>query len=152
MFLTILFGSFGLAKSSWAATYSVTCSGDITSALNSAISSAVSGDTISIGPGTCSSSGVTVKDKQLTIQGAGQGVINLTADSLPIISIQRENSNNANWRINGMTITGSQTSSTIIMLWGAYGNAGTNDGWRIDHMTLNFPNILGAGIHVYGPT
>lgn len=54
----------------WATTYNIACSGDITSALNSAISSAVKDDIISIGPGTCSSSGITVMDKQLTIQGA----------------------------------------------------------------------------------
>lgn len=141
-----------IVSSGWAATYSVPCSGDITSALNSAIGSSVSGDTISIGAGTCSSSGVTVLNKQLTIKGAGQGVTNLTANSVPIFTIDRENASNGNWRITGMTITGSQTSGTIIMLWAAYGSSGVDDCWRIDHLTLNFSSLSGYGVNLYGPS
>ena len=83
--LTFIFTLLGMIPSSApaanAATRNVACSGDITSALSAAVSASANEDIVNIGAGSCSMGGVTISDKNITIQGAGQGVTKIAAQS-----------------------------------------------------------------------
>src|SRR5215467_7404077 len=101
----------GLGADASAAIYNVACSGNITSALQSAINSTSIGDTVNIGAGSFSMSGqVTLTDDNITIQGAGQGVTNITANS-GFATINISGANVPTFRITAMSFSG--TANTV---------------------------------------
>jgi hypothetical protein len=133
-----------------ATTRSVQCSGDITSALNSAVASSVSGDTISISAGTCSmSSPSTVSDKNIVMQGAGKGVTIITADR-GFATMESTGSNSPTWRITGISFRG--TGSPVLITVYANQHASWRGPFRIDNLDVNYPNASPDGmIAIYGP-
>jgi hypothetical protein len=138
-------------QSALAVTRNVTCSGDITSALNSAISASTSGDVVNIGSGACSMSRVNlISDKNITIQGAGKGVTVITANG-GFGQIETTGSKSPTWRLTGFTLTSSSSPGPIITVW-ANQAASWRGPFRIDHIELNYPNNdPDGGIAIYGP-
>jgi hypothetical protein len=131
-------------------TCSVTCSGgtDILGDLNTAISTATTGDTVSISAGSCSLSGQVnaIIDKYITIQGAGKASTVITAES-GFGVIAYNSTNNPNIRLTGFTLTGTSTSVQPIVFYGD--QSGTWRGsFRVDHIILNYPNNVPSGMVV----
>src|SRR4029077_685232 len=83
-------------------------SGDITSALNTAISASATGDTVNISAGSCSMSAISISDKNITIEGAGQGVTSITAQG-GFGTWITNNSNSPTWRLSGISLSGTGT-------------------------------------------
>jgi hypothetical protein len=148
--LAIVFSLY-ITSPAEAATYNITCSGDILSSLNSAINASSSGDIINIGPGNCSLSTKAnmVHDKNIQIIGAGIGVTNITAEN-GLIDLESTGSNAPQWRISGMSLSGSG-SPIVTTVW-ANQSASWRGPFRIDHMEINYPNAGPDGIiAIYGP-
>jgi hypothetical protein len=139
-----------MPASVWAATRNVTCSGTITSTLQSAINSSTNGDIVNIGAGSCTSGGLSWGDKNVTIQGAGKDVTTITLTGG--LTIANTDTNHAAWRLTGMTLYSSGDPGTIITYWDNAGGASTRYGWRIDHVKFNFPSKSGYGVYINGPT
>ena len=140
----------GFASTASAATRTVSCTGDITSALSSAISSSANGDTVSISAGSCSTSRVTMTDKNISIIGAGQGATNITAQN-GLLYINVTGANVPSWRVSGLSLSGSGTSVVAIQVW-ASGSPILRGPFRIDHMDFNYPNNgIDGVIALWGP-
>jgi hypothetical protein len=136
----------------WATTRNVTCSGDITSAMNSAISASSSGDIVNIGSGSCKMSALNMmSDKAITIQGAGASSTIITANS-GWGQIEFTGSNSpSGLRLTGFTLTSTATPGAIITVW-ANQSASWRGPFRFDHLTLNYPNNGPDGaIALFGP-
>jgi hypothetical protein len=136
---------------SWATTRNVTCSGTITSALNSAISASSNGDIVQISAGSCSMGALNMMtNKNITIQGAGKDSTVITANS-GWGQIEYTSSNSPQFRLSGFTLTSTSTPGTIITVW-----ADQSASWRgpfiIDNIKLNYPNNGPDGaIGIFGP-
>jgi len=128
----------------------VSCNGDITSELKSAVNSSVNGDIVNIGAGTCSTSHLGgINDKNITIQGAGKGITNITASS-GFASFNISGANSPMFRLTGFTLSGS-TSTVVISIWGNQSPLFRGP-FRIDHIEMNYPNSGVDGmIAIWGP-
>jgi hypothetical protein len=168
-FLILFLAICGLAKSSWAATYNVICSGDITTSLTNATNSASSGDTVNISAGSCSvnpawDNRVGWTDKNIVLQGAGHGSCSgsvchcdpsvdtcITTDqalmSTAGINCSQTNSNLMKWRVTNLYLTSTGNGSGFYIVGNGYSfppqPGGTSYGWRVDHVTFYFPNSCG---------
>ena len=135
----LFFGVFGFAKSSFAATIN-TASCSLTD-INSAISNASTGDTVSVPTGSCAWTGTLVFSKNIKLIGAGKSntIITCRSDALCVWS---ESSNNV--RISGFTFDSpASTGITIIEM-----DSGT--GWRVDHNHLEMTAHQGIAVAVSG--
>jgi hypothetical protein len=121
-----------------AATYNVTCSGSITTALQNAISSAVDGDTVSISAGTCSSGKVSWENKDIAVQGQGIGTTTVSGLSFNVLVTTK-----ARFRITGFSV-GAADSWTL----DARERTTGIKGWRIDHVAWSYPSC-GQNIAVF---
>jgi len=133
-----------------ATTRSVTCSGDITSAMNSAVSSSVDGDTITISAGSCTMSRLnTITDKNITIQGAGKASTLITAND-GFGQIVTNGSKSPQWKLRGFQLSGNSTSVQAIVVW-----ADQAASWRgpflVDDIALYYPSNTGQGMAIFGP-
>lgn len=121
----------------------MTCSGTITSAFQLALDATVDGDTVTIGSGNCTAGQVDFANVNITIQGAGVGITNITG--LRIIAFSPTK---AAFRITGMTI------NTPIDSWkiDAYTRStAPTDRWRIDHVAFNYSGCAqNIAIWIYG--
>lgn len=75
----------------WADTHTVT--GCTQANVVAAITDASAGDTVAVGAGNCSWSAVSISGKALTLQGAGQGVTNITLTANSALSISPTTTN-----------------------------------------------------------
>jgi hypothetical protein len=120
-----------------AATYNVTCSGNITSALNGAHTAASTGDTILVSSGSCTTSSTVYLSKGITLQGAGIGNTVITGSVMPMFQYSSSNpAANQNFRITGFSFNGngiaSYTNSMYLLRLTNYtGYEQTNV--RVDH-------------------
>ncbi len=132
-----------LSTSTMASTsaYDVACSGDITTALQNVISAATDGNTIIIGPGTCTiSSVVTWTNKNITVMGSGIDVTDINA-AQSAFKITITNPAEAAWRLSGFTLQGTNSSNTLINVDGT-GAGQWTWGWRIDHVKVNYSGVV----------
>ena len=135
-----------------ATTYNVACSGTITDALDTAISSAVDSDTVAIGAGSCSTAGNIIINKAITIQGAGQASTTLTTTSDYAFIFRKTSSAHSAWRVTAMTVTGTSPNGVMRVNDNSlYENSGS-DLWRVDHVTFSFASYSGTLIQVNGPS
>ena len=113
-----------------AATLNVPCSGTITSSLQTAINSAVDGDTVSVGAGTCSAGTVSWANKNIVVQGEGIGTTTVNG-----LAFNVTNTTKSNFRITGMSVgaAGSWLINAVNRTTGI-------KGWRIDHIAWSYPN------------
>lgn len=113
---------------SYAATRSVACSGDITSALQSAINASADGDTVSVGAGTCTGGSVSWSNKDITVYGQGKGVTTVSG-----LSFKVTNDTKARFRIGGFSVGAAST-------WriDARGRTTGIKGWRIDNVAFSY--------------
>ena len=116
-----------------ASTRNVPCTGTITSALQSEINSSVDGDTINIGAGTCSASGVSWINKNITVQGQGIGVTTVNGLSFNVTDTTK-----ASFRISGMSV-----GAPPIWKINAVDRKTGIKGWRIDHISWSYPSCGG---------
>lgn len=138
------------ATPSWGTTRNVTCSGDITSAMNSAISSSVDGDIVNISAGSCSMNRLnSISDKNITIQGAGKASTLITANS-GFGQIVSNGSKSPQWKLKGFKLSGSTSNTQAIVVW-----ADASASWRgpflVNDIELYYPNNTGQGMAIYGP-
>ncbi len=126
-----------ISSNAWADTHSAgACAGTITSALQSAVNAASSGDTVSVGAGSCTSGNVSWTNKNITIQGAGDGVTNINTGSNSFLTIT-QSVNPASFRVTGMSLTG--TTSQLIRVNPAFNSPDiVMKGFRIDHITFDY--------------
>lgn len=137
-----------------AVTRNVTCTGNITSALQSAISASGAGDIVNISAGSCTTTflGSFADKPQFTIQGQGQGVTNINVSNDRWLELAYNGSNTPLFRITGMSFTGSSCSACIWFRVWANQVKVWRGGWRIDHITLYYPSNSDDGIiALYGP-
>jgi hypothetical protein len=139
-----------LTVSSHAATRSVPCSGDITSALQAAVNASADGDVVSIGSGNCSTTGrISMTDKNITVQGQGKGVTNISAPG-GFATINVSGAKSPTWRISGFSLSGTG-NNVIIQVWGNHSPV-MRGPFRIDHLSLNYPaNGSDGMIQIWGP-
>jgi len=130
--------------------YNVSCSGDITSTLTSAIHSAVNGDTINISAGSCSMNNIGLINTNITIQGAGKGVTVITADH-GFGQMVSPGATVPSWRLTGFTLTSTLNVGALPLVVWADQAAVYRGGFRIDHINFNYPNS-GANVYIFGPT
>jgi len=133
--------------SGWSATRNVTCSGTITSALQTAINSSIDGDVVNISSGVCSAGTVTWENKNITVQGQGIGV---TAISGLNVQVNTKQTNKAAWRISGISFGAGQ-----IRLNPTGGNSypTVTSGWRIDHCEFSYPGCTqNIAVYITGTT
>jgi hypothetical protein len=148
-FLIILFGSFGLAKSSEAATINAaSCS---QSDVQGAIANAQDGDTVSIPAGSCTwTSAVGWSNKNISLIGAGIGntvITNGIADPYSGV-IGVGNASKSSFRISGMTIIQGSLSDGIHV--SSTGSSNSTKGWRIDHIRFYSTGNPNSSIYFAG--
>jgi hypothetical protein len=143
--------NFLTAGTALAATRSVPCNGDITSAMNTAISASVNGDTVNIGAGSCTMGRLNmITNKNITIMGAGIDSTLITANS-GFGQIETTGSNQPTWRLSGFTLRSGSAPGAIIVVW-ANQSASWRGPFRIDRVRLDYPsNGPDGSIAVYGP-
>lgn len=127
--------------------FNVTCSGNITSALQSAISQAKAGDTVNISAGTGSMNAINISDKNITIRGQGPGVTNITAQG-GLGQWITNGSNSPTWRLSGISFSG--TGKIVPLTVWADQAAAWRGPFRIDHCEFNYPSG-GASVYLFGP-
>ncbi len=111
-------------------TRNVSCSGNITAPLQAAIDASVDGDKVNILAGTCTAGSVSWANKNITVQGQGIGVTNVSGLSFAVTDTTK-----ASFRITGMSV-GAPSSWNI-----SAGNRTTGiSGWRIDHIAWSYPS------------
>jgi len=134
----------------------VTCSGDITSALTTAIGSSSNGDQVTIGAGSCSTtSAITFTNKNIVIRGAGQGVTNITTGvGTGFLVPTFTGTNSPQFRLTGFSLSsaaGNSGSNHPVWLWCSNYNVPDYRGpFRIDHIDFNYPTSGGL-LSIYGP-
>jgi hypothetical protein len=125
-------------------TRTVTCSGDITTAMNTAIAASSSGDIVSISAGSCTCNRLSnMQNKNIKIMGAGSGSTIITADQGwwdgSNSYIEYTGSASPQFRITGLTLQSTTFASPI--LW-VYADQSTT--WRgaylIDNCVFDFPS------------
>jgi hypothetical protein len=120
----------------------VSCSGTITTSLQSAITASVDGDVVNIGAGTCASGPVTWTNKNITIQGQGRSLTNISFESggfRPVIT----NPAKAQFRITGMTFYGPNLSQPVLFI-NSEDCTSYSYGWRVDNNTFNYTGTMTA--------
>ena len=127
MIRLILLILFLIPSLSFAADYPVTCSGTITSALQSALTSAGDGDTVTIGSGSCTAGAVSFANKNITVQGGGIGTTTIASLALTITATTK-----ASWRITGMTLSAGRININSQAI------ATSIKGFRIDHIAWTY--------------
>jgi hypothetical protein len=131
-------------------TRTVTASGDITTALATAIDASADGDTVQITAGSCTCSNMNCHDTNITIQGAGIGQTIITTSG-KLFTMFAHGANNPTFRISSMTLTGTGTSDVVIQIW-ANEAQNMRGPFRIDHVEFNYPNNGADGmLQVWGP-
>lgn len=110
--------------------FQVSCTGNITSALQTAINQAVDGDVIEVGAGNCSAGTVSWTNKNILVRGLGIGVSNVSGLSFKVTDTTK-----AGFRISGFSV-GAPTSWLIDALNRTQGIKG----WRIDHVAWSYPS------------
>ena len=108
----------------------IVATGDITSELQAAIDAASDGDTIIIGAGTCTASGVDWDNKNITIRGQGIGVTTVTGLTFDVLVTTK-----AQFRISGMSVGAADQ-----WLIDAGDRTTGIKGWRIDHVAFAHPS------------
>ena len=131
---------FGYSVLSFAA--DVTCSGSITSALQSAVNAASDGDTININGSSCSAGAITIpSSKGVTIVGDGIGSTTISGASFNITV----GAGNSVTSIGGFTLSSSGLQFSIT------GTVINQASWRIHHINFTNPNtssytiLVGSG-------
>jgi hypothetical protein len=149
--LGVIWLALGGPAPAFASTRTVTCTGDITTAMNDAVRASSSGDVISISAGSCAMGRLTmITDRNITIQGAGTQLTVITADS-GFAQIETTGSNSPTWRLSGFTLRSAGAPGVVITVW-ANQAASVRGAFRIDHLRLDYPNNNPDGaIAVYGP-
>lgn len=165
-FAVVILISFGLAKSSMAATINVTCSGDITTALTTATAASSDGDIVNISAGTCTTNPtwdnrIGWKNKNIIFQGQGHGTCtgntctcNPAIDTCFTVPSQGfmdaieaiPGNNKMAWRMTNIFLTSSSGGGFTIDNSGYdFGSPSpaTDYGWRVDHMTFYLPDTCG---------
>src|SRR5208282_4376916 len=135
--LRLLFFSLSLLCLVWcrhgyAATRNVSCSGDISSALQTAMTASADGDVVSIGAGSCTlSSSVSAACSSWILQGAGSSSTTVTVNGG---NITLAGCNGKSFRITGINFidTLPYNSAGIIYVW-----QGTGISFRVDHNIFN---------------
>lgn len=132
----------GVTFPAYAATRnSATCSA---ANVQSAINASVNGDVVLVPSGNCNwgTATVSIIGKNITVQGAGPGVTNITGTGSMAWRIGSEGNGNSS-RITGFTVTVPAGSAAIVV---------DGDGWRIDHMNLRSATsgALVDGVWAYG--
>lgn len=125
----------------FAATRTVACSGDITSALQSAINSSADGDVVSVGAGTCTARTVSWSNKNISVIGQGIGKTVVTGLNFNVVNNQK-----GNFRISGFSVGAAPT-------WKINAVERTTGikGWRIDNIDFSYPSCAqNIAIQVYG--
>jgi len=108
----------------------VTCSGNITSALQSAIDAASDGAVIDISSGTCTAGTISWSNKNITVRGQGIGVTTVSGVSFQVVDTTK-----ASFRITGMSV-GAPASWRI----NAIDRTTGIKGWRVDHVEFTYPS------------
>lgn len=127
----------------FAATRNVPCSGDITSALQSAINASADGDVVSVGAGTCSAGTVSWTNKNIAVQGQGIGASNVSGLSFDVTNTEK-----SNFRISGFNV-GAASSWKV----NAVGRTTAIKGWRIDNVAFSYGSCgQNIAVQVYGLT
>jgi hypothetical protein len=125
----------------FAATRSVSCSGDITSALQLAINAAVDGDEVSVGAGSCSAGTVSWSNKNITVKGQGIGTTTVSG-----LSFNVTNSSKSNFRISGFSVGAAPTWKI-----NAVNRTTGIKGWRVDNVAFSYGSCTqNIAIQVYG--
>lgn len=108
--------------------------------MNSAISSAVDGDIVDIGSGTCSMSRLNnIVDKNITVKGQGKTATVITANG-GFGQIISNGSKAPQWKLKGLKLTStSATNNQPIVVW-ADGHASWRGPFWIDDIDIDFPN------------
>ena len=130
-------------------TRNVTCSGDITSALTTAISASADGDIVNIGAGSCSMGSITITDKNITVQGQGKASTIITAASGLGLWVTN-GSNSPQWRLSNLTLSGPSASGVFVVTIYANQAAVWRGPYRIDHVKFDYPNN-GNNVAINGP-
>ncbi|HEU0119614.1 MAG TPA: hypothetical protein VFQ91_03750 [Bryobacteraceae bacterium] len=107
----------------------VTCSGDITKALQSAIDAATDGSVVDITAGSCTAGGVSWTNKNITVRGTGIGSTVVNGLSFNVTDTVK-----GSFRITGMSV-GAPNQWRI----NAVDRKTGIKGWRIDHISWNYP-------------
>lgn len=125
----------------------VDCSGDITTALQAAITASADGDVVSIGAGSCTQSAMlSWSDKSIELKGAGVGTTTLTATHAnSLLGVFMNNGSHTAWSIHDFTWNSSPTNNYASHQIHAEDASGPVAGWRIHHMRFGDP-----GFAIYG--
>lgn len=110
--------------------FAVTCTGNITTALQNAINSAVDGDTVDISAGNCSAGTVSWSNKNITVRGQGIGATVVSGLSFNVTDTTK-----AAFRITGMSV-GAASAWRI----NAINRTTGIKGWRVDHVAWSYPS------------
>ena len=128
-----------------ATTRDVSCVGSITSQLQSAIDSSSDGDEVHLGAGTCSFA-VSWTDKNISIIGAGT---DQTLASTGEFAVTLHGAAKGKFRISGIGFSGTPGGNTVSIV-GA-GLTESVSGFRLDHLSFNYPNGSGDIVRIAGP-
>lgn len=129
--------------------HDVSCSGDIASALTTAINASAAGDIVNIGAGSCSVGAmVTLTDacNAVNIQGQGIGLTTITANS-GFLDCIVSGANAPTMHVAEMSLTGSGVTAPITVQ--GNGNPSRRGPFHIDHLNINYP-AASVGISLIG--
>ncbi len=130
-------------------TRNVTCSGNISTTLQTQINASADGDIVSIGAGTCTVLGIGIDDKAITLTGAGQGVTNITSNG-KFGGMTSTGGNTPTFRLTNLTINSDGSDTPLILVQATGAPASWRGGFRIDHVTINQPTG-GSCVYIFGP-
>ena len=116
----------------------VTCSGDITSTLRTAINSSVDGDEVSISAGVCTTASMlTLVNKNIEVRGAGLDVTTITTTHVnSALGITMSNYAKALWRLHDFTLKNNASNPYGLIQIHGETAAQYSSGWRLDHLRL----------------
>jgi hypothetical protein len=118
--------------------------------VQTAIATAVDGDTVSIPAGTCTWPGpVGFENKDIAILGAGAGQTILSGEGNFIFYIGISQANKGAFRLSGMTFQGPVTGAAVMITSSALAAVPVGR-WRIDHIHFNFSVTMPSGVHTSG--
>ncbi len=129
--------------------------------VQTAINSATDGDTVSVPAGSCTWTSSVNIGKSIAVIGAGPGNTVITNNSGLSFGVTINDSSSypglhSQWRISGFTLTGTGNLSYAILIWDNNETSSCSNppcyhyGWRIDHMTIDYPNAGPDGIIYIG--
>ena len=135
-------------------TRNVTCSGDISSALGTAISNSSDGDIVNIGSGSCSTGTQSWTNKNILITGQGQGVTNLDLGTGGWIAVTVTGTNEPRFRITALSATTTCGSCIFLKITAQSATSVKRRGpFRLDHVTyVANSNAADGGFYTgFGP-